>query len=442
TLLLLSLTGFNLALELSLEASMLFEPVVVLGALGLCVLIGLLSGLYPSFYLSSIAPTQAIYGSFGTSRAGIWTRRALVGCQFVLSIGIVILTLFMQRQIEFMRNKDLGFKKENVVTIRMRGGDVLAKLPAFKEELLRSPEVISVSTGQGRPGSPSGGLYTFEGEDGMEEHNFAVIFAHFGYLETLGFEIVEGRDFDKSFPSDPGQAVIVNETLARFMGWEDPIGKRVKQFTNLDGQVIGVVKDFHFASLHNRIEPILIRMIAQPMGSLFVRLRGNDLVRTMGFLEDRWAELNPNRPFIYSFLDEAFDRQYDADRRQNRLVQVFSVMCILISCLGLLGLSSFTALRRTKEVAIRKVLGASSAQIVLILFREIFALIVLATVVAIPVSLLFIQMWLGKFAYQTGISPILFIATGVGAVLVAFLTASFHSMKAALSNPTDNLRYE
>ncbi len=441
-LLLLSATRFNTALELSLESWMLFDPVLIVGLLCLCALIGLLSGIYPAFYLSSIAPTQAIYGTFSTSRAGVWTRRALVTFQFVLSIGVVILTLFMGRQIEFMRNKDLGFKQENVVAVRLRDRDILTKIPAFKEELLQNPDVISVATGIGRPGSPSGGLYKFEGQDGMEEHNFAVFFAGFGYLETMGLEIVDGRDFDQSFTSDPGQAVIVNETLARSMGWEKPVGKRIQQFTFFDGQVVGVVRDFHFDSLHNRIEPILIRMLQQPRGSLYVRLKGENLIQTMGFLEEKWEKLNPNRPFIYSFMDEAFDHQYNADLRQNRLVRVFSVMSILISCLGLLGLSSFTALRRTKEVAIRKVLGASAARIVMILFREVFILIVLAVVVAVPVSLLFIDMWLGNFAYQTGISPLLFVAAGLGAVLVAFITASFHSFRVARADPTDNLRYE
>jgi len=447
---LLSLTPFNQRLDLNLETGMLFNPVLIAAVLGLFLLIGIVSGIYPAFYLSAIRSVTAISRGFSSSRTGVRIRRILVAFQFVISIGVVIITLFMNRQIEFMRSRDLGFKKENVVSIRLRDNDVIQKIPAFKQELIRHPDIISVATGIGQPGTPTTGLYKLEGRDGMEDHNFWVLWAGFDFIQTLGAEIVEGRDFDPSFSTDRQKGIIVNETLVRFMAWDNPVGKRVTQGTHTDGQVIGVVKDFHFASLHNKIEPMLIRMISRPEdnlpgsvpGYLMVRLKGQSLTNTMGWLEDRWNKFNPNRPFVFSFLDESFDRLYDADRRQNRLVKIFSCICIIISLLGLLGLSSFTSLRRTKEVALRKVLGASATQIVLIMFREIFFLIFLAIVAAIPVSLLFIDMWLGKFAYRTGINPLLLGATAIGAILVAFLTASYHSIKVAHTNPVDNLRHE
>jgi len=423
---------------------------LIAAVLGLFLLIGILSGIYPAFYLSAIRSATAISRGFSSSRIGVRIRRILVAFQFVISIGVVIITLFMNRQIEFMRNRDLGFKKENVVSIRLRDNDVIQKIPTFKQELIGNPDIISVATGIGQPGSPTTGLYKLEGRDGMEDYNFWVLWAGFDFIQTLGAEIVEGRDFDPSFSTDRQKGIIVNETLVRFMGWDNPVGKRITQGSHTDGHVIGVVKDFHFASLHNKIEPMLIRMISRPEdnlpgsvpGYLMVRLKSQSLTNTMGWLEDRWNKFNPNRPFVFSFLDESFDRLYDADRRQNRLVKIFSCICIIISLLGLLGLSSFTSLRRTKEVALRKVLGASATQIVLIMFREFFFLIFLAIVIAIPVSLVFIDMWLGKFAYRTGISPLLLIATAIGAILVAFLTASYHSLKVARTNPVENLRYE
>jgi putative ABC transport system permease protein len=349
-----------------------------------------------------------------------------------------------------MRNRDLGFKKENVVSVRLRDNDVIQQIAAFKQDLIQHPDIISVATGIGRPGAPNTGLYKFETSEGMEEHNFWVLWAGFEYIQTLGAELVEGRDFDPSFSTDRQKGIIVNETLVRFMGWDNPIGKRITQGTHTDGHVIGVVKDFHFASLHNKIEPMLIRMISAPEDNmpgsipdqLMVRLNSQSLADTLEWLEDSWNKFNSNRPFVFSFLDESFDRLYDADRRQNRLVKIFSYICIIISLLGLLGLSSFTSLRRTKEVALRKVLGASATQIVLIMFREIFFLIVVAIVAAIPLSLLFIDMWLGKFAYRTGISPVLLGAAAIGAILIAFLTASYHSIKVAHTNPADNLRHE
>jgi putative ABC transport system permease protein len=447
---LLALTPFNQRLDLNLETGMLFNPALIAAVFGLFLLIGILSGIYPAFYLSAIRSVTAISGGFSSNRKGVRIRRILIAFQFVISIGVVIITLFMNRQIEFMRNQDLGFNKESVVSIRLRDNDVILKIPAFKQELIQHPNIISVAVGIGQPGNPNTGLYKFEGRDGMEDHNFWVLWAGFDFIQTLGAKIVEGRDYDPSFSTDRQKGIIVNETLVRFMGWGNPIGKRITQGTHTDGQVIGVVKDFHFTSLHNKIEPMLIRMIRSPEDNmpgsmpnlLMVRLKGQSLTNTMEWLEDRWNKFNPNRPYIFSFLDESFDRLYDADRRQNRLVKIFSYICIIISLLGLLGLSSFTTLRRTKEVALRKVLGASATQIVLIMFREIFFLIVVAIVVAIPVSLLFINMWLGKFAYKTGINPVMFGITAIGAILVAFLTASYHSIKVAHTNPANNLRHE
>ncbi len=447
---LLSSTPLNHRLELNLETGMLFDPALIAAVLGLFLLIGILSGIYPAFYLSAIRSVTAISGGFRSGRTGVRIRRVLVTFQFVVSIGVVIITLFMNRQVEFMRSRDLGFKKESVVSIRLRDNDVIPKIPAFKQELIQHPDIISAATAIGQPGALNTGLYRFEGREGMEEHNFYVLWGGFDYIQTLGAEIVEGRDFDPSFSTDRQKGIIVNETLVRFMEWDNPIGKRITQGTHTDSHVIGVVKDFHFASLHNKIEPMLIRMIRDPEDNmpgtfpdqLMVRLKGQSLTDTMEWLEDRWNRLNPNRPLVFSFLDESFDRLYDADRRQNRLVKIFSYICIIISLLGLLGLSSFTSLRRTKEVALRKVLGASASQIVLIMFREIFFLIVVAIAVAIPVSLLFIDMWLGKFAYRTGINPVLLGIAAVGAILVAFLTASYHSFKVAHTNPVDNLRYE
>ncbi len=447
---LLSLTVLNQRLGLDLETGMLFDPVIIAAVLGLFLLIGILSGIYPALYLSAVRSVTAISGGFSSGRTGVRIRRILVTFQFVISIGVVIITLFMNRQVEFMRHRDLGFKKENVVSVRLRDNDVIPKIPAFKQDLLQNPDIISVATAIGQPGTPSTGLYRFEGRNGMEEHNFWVLWAGFDFVQTLGAEIVEGRDFDPSFSTDRQKGFIVNETLARFMEWDNPIGKHITQGTHTDGNVIGVVKDFHFTSLHNKIEPMLIRMITRPEDNMpgripsqiMVRLKGQSLAGTMEWLEGRWNKFNPNRPFTFSFLDESFDRLYDADRRQNRLVKMFSYICIIISLLGLLGLSSFTSTRRTKEVALRKVMGASAVQIVLIMFREIFFLIVTAIVVAIPVSLLFIDIWLGKFAYRTGISPVLFGAAALGAILVAFLTASYHSVKVAHTNPADNHRYE
>jgi len=439
-------TPLGQILDINLKLDLLANPLFLFGSLFLCIFVGLFSGLYPAFYLSAILPVSAITDTFTSGKKGLYIRRLLVTSQFVISIGVVIVTLFMNDQIDFMQNRELGFKKENVVSIPIKDESVIKKIPALKEELLRHKDIISVTTGNGRPGITGTGLYWFEGKDGLEESNFYVLQTDYNYLDVLGIELVRGRDFNKTYPSDRNKAVIVNETLAKRMGWDNPIGKKIIQkqakLPDFEAEVIGVVKDFNFYSLHNEIEPLLIRMQETSAGSLMIRLKGDSIVETMGFLEERWKDINPNRPFIYSFLDDEFDRFYDADRQQNRLFKIFTYICILISCLGLLGLSSFNATRRTKEIAIRKVHGASAVRIVIILFKEVFYLVVFASVIAIPISVILINKWLENFAYGTGINIMIFILTTAAGMIIAFLTASYNCIKIASKNPVESLKYE
>jgi putative ABC transport system permease protein len=314
---------------------------------------------------------------------------------------------------------------------------------SLEQELSKYPGVSSVTHGIAWPGRPGTGLYFFEGKEGTEEHNFYVLFGGLNYLDTLGIELIEGRDFDAQHSSDISSSVLVNETLVQELGWEEPIGKRIYHGRNLDAQVIGVVKDFNYRSLHNKIEPLIIRL--QPgFNNTFIilRINGENIIETMAALEKKWKEINPNRPFEYQFLDQDFGRLYEADQRQNSLVQLFSYICLFISLLGLLGLSSFNAVRRTKEIAIRKVCGASAPRIVVKLFREIFIMIVIAAAVVLPLSFFLINVWLQNFAYRTDINIFLFVEAVGAILLVAFLTASYHCIKVAGSNPVNSLRYE
>jgi putative ABC transport system permease protein len=433
--------SLNETLGVNFKLDFFHNPLLLFGSLGLFLFMGILSGLYPALYLSSIRPVKAISGTFKSSKTGVHIRRLLVTSQFIISIGVVFITLFMNDQIKFMRNRDLGFKKTNVVLIPIRGNEVAKKIPALMEELPSNPDILSLTTGYTRPGAVGTGLYRFEGNQGMEEHNYYAFFVNFDYLETLGIEITQGRDFDRSFPSDTTKSVIVNEKLVREMGWENPIGKKVLQGSRFSAEVIGVVKDFNYHSLHNEIEPLLFRMVPNNLGQVIARINGDNLLKTLSLLENKWKEITA-LPFEYSFLDETFDRLYTADKRQNSLIKVFSYICILISILGLLGLSSFTSLRKTKEVAIRKIHGASPIRIIITLFKEILFLTVAAAAVAAPVSLLFINMWRNNFAYRTGINVLFFIGTGLAAVAVALFTSSYHSIKVARSNPVDCLRFE
>jgi len=289
-------------------------------------------------------------------------------------------------------------------------------------------------------------LYVFEGFGAMQAHNFYHFWVSYDYLNTLGIELITGRDFDKRYPSDLHKAVIVNEKLVKTMGWDNPLGKgiirRLPDKVIFSGEVIGVVKDFNFRSLHNEIEPMFIRMQQKIDGSLIVRFKGSNTLKIMKLLENKWKGVSPRRPFVSSFLDEEFDQLYDADRQQNQLITIFSYICILISCLGLLGLSSFNTSRRSKEIAIRKVYGASSFRIVAMLFKEVLLLVTAASVIATPLSLLLFYIWLQNFAYRTGINIGIFLVTAIAALGIAFLTASYHCIRVASSNPVDSLRFE
>lgn len=429
-------------LGFDVQVNLLNNSWLLIGIFGIFVFIGLASGLYPALHISAILPIKALSGILRSGKKGLLIRRILVSSQFTISLGVMVLMLFMYDQVNFMRNRNLGFVKENIVSVRVEGQATEEKINTLKQELESQPGVLSVSNGWNWPGRPSTGLYMFEGNEGTEEHNYWVLFIGFDYLKTLGLKIASGRDFDRQYSSDPSNSVLVNESLVKALKWENPIGKSITQF-RFKAQVVGVVKDFNFQSLHNEIEPMLIRI--QPNynnSNMILRIDGSQVIQTMAFLENKWKDVNPNRPFEYRFLDEDFGRLYQEDKRQNSLLKLFSYVCVFVSLLGLLGLSSFNTIRRTKEIAIRKVHGASAVRIVVILFKEIFAMVLIAAAVVFPVSLILINQWLKNFAYRTDINAFLYLGAVVGALLVALITASYHCIKVANSNPVKSLRHE
>jgi putative ABC transport system permease protein len=352
----------------------------------------------------------------------------------------------MHVQIDFMRNRNMGFKKENVVSIKLHDDANFDKLPGVLEELRRHPDIISITTAHTRPGRAWTGLISVEGKNGMEEHNFYRFLVNYDFLETLGIELLKGRDFDANRPSDKDNAVIVNEKFVESMGWENPIGKRLTRGLpdepGFSGEIIGVVKNFNFYSLHHKIEPLWLSLQHKVGGTVIVRIKSDRIGQTIDILKESWKQIHPGYPFVYSFLDREFDRFYDVDRKQNQLINIFSFMCVVISCLGLLGLTSFNTSRRIKEVAIRKIYGASATRIILMLFKEILYLMLLASILAIPLALVLIRMWVQNFAYRSDINVLIFIAAALVALAIAFLTTGYHCYRVARSNPVDTLRYE
>ncbi|MEX2132272.1 MAG: FtsX-like permease family protein [Pseudohongiellaceae bacterium] len=436
----------------------LFDPVLLVWLIGLSLLVGLLSGLYPAFYLSSVAPMVALSSAVNTSRSASGRlRQFLVFIQFTISIGIIASTLLMANQMGYVSNMSLGFDKENKLLVPLRGADVIESLPALRNELSTNPGILSVASAQNVPGGIMGlvGLNMETNAGSMELQSVSAMAAGEGFLQTMGIELVAGRDFSQRLLTDVGQNFVVNRTLVDRMGWDQPLGKRIDSAgPGLNGRVIGVVEDFHFASAHQPIAPLVI--LSTPAGfpdqnaqqralqtrTLILNVAGDGIADTLDFVREVMLDFDPLHPFEFEFLDRRMAELYVSEQRVTRLTAVFAGICIFISCLGLFGLASFTTERRTKEIGIRKVLGASSLQIITLLSRNIILLVMIGAVVASIVSFVIVNQWLAGFAYRTGINPLIFLLAAMVAITVAFVTVALQSYKTVSANPVLALRHE
>ncbi len=459
----------GVGLENLLGKTLVFDPIgdltLTLGALGITILIGISSGLYPAFYLSAISTIRALKGVNKTGPGSMNMRKGLVVFQFFISIGVIISTLMMKDQIEYLNKQDLGFNKDNVVIVNMQDTAVSNRMDFIKAELAKNPNVLGVTDaivvgGDATLGNnllgASKSLIRAETADSVKsDQTYPVMFIGDDYVKTMKLDLVDGRDFDKNLPSDPLTGVLVNEAMVKRMGWEEPIGREIGlPFPGQTPKVIGVIKDFNAFSLHTDIEPMVLfhwkhnPFITQQSGALpsfHISINGNDLRGTMDFIEQTFVELAPRHPFEYRFLDTRAEELYRADTRQSKLTGMLSYICIFISCLGLLGLASFSTSQRIKEIGVRKVLGASIFQLVYMIFKDVLVLIIIGFVISIPVAYYVIEQWLQEFAYQMPLAQTLALAaalSGVLSILVAFLTVSYHSLRAAIQNPVKALRYE
>lgn len=437
------------------EKELVFDPVqnglILAGLAGITLLVGFLAGAYPAFFLSSFIPLEVLKSRFKAGKGHRFFRNGLVTLQYVISITLIISTLVIFYQLRHVKNRDLGFDKERVAVISLRG-QVSQKHDVFKNEILRLPGVVRAA---GSSTVPSRGrmetMFSFEGV-AQEKQVFPIMEIDPDYLETMDMQVVEGRGFSVDHPGD-NRSMILNETLVRQLGWEEPIGKTVsmmdladyddpeKGFIEVSYTVIGVVRDFHFASLHEKIRGHLMKMAGEA-NRISVKLRPEDIAGTLRSIQDIWQQLEPSYPFSYIFLDESFDRLYRSEQRMGQIFLSFTLMAIFISCLGLFGLASFTADQRTKEIGIRKVLGASVSQVTLLLSRDFTKWVILANVIAWPAAYLIMNKWLQGFAYRIDMAVWMFILSGATALLIALFTVGAKTIKAAVANPVDSLRYE
>ncbi|TAJ93227.1 MAG: ABC transporter permease [Gammaproteobacteria bacterium] len=447
----LTLTPINHLLDTNLALNLTGEPALLGWLIALGVGIGVIAGIYPAFYLSSVSPLSALLSNRKAGIAGIRLREVLVLAQFTISVGVIACTLLMAAQMRYVSNKALGFNKDNRIIVTVRGVDLIEKLGVLKTELEKYKGILGVTASDKLIGEdmPINGIPIETANGQMETTTIQHMSVADDYLEVMGLELVEGRDFSKKLLTDVGTSFVVNETLVRKMGWDKAIGKRLQT-----GRVIGVIKDFHYASLHTEIAPYALHPFNDNFDNIpqnirpyilrhmIVNISGEDIRGALGFLEDTFTAFDPKHPFEFKFLDDSLNELYLSEQRLMELTGIFAGICIFIACLGLFGLAAFTTEQRTKEIGIRKVLGASAAQIILLLSKNILALVVIGAVIASLASWYVMMQWLTGFAYHTEINPLVFLLAAALAAAVAYITLALQSFKTASANPVLALRYE
>jgi putative ABC transport system permease protein len=461
--LVLRLAPIDMLFGKPLELDLLNEPLLLAWMLGLGLVVGLIAGIYPAVYLSSIQPLSALASTRGGKQGSFRLRQSLVLMQFTVSVVVIACTFVMALQMRYISHKPLGFDKQNRIIVTLTGKDVVLKYQQLKAELLKNSHILGVtasshmiSVGQDLPTSGA----QVENKTGVQERMILNnIQVDDNFIPTMGMQLVTGRDFTKRFLTDFGSSFVVNETLAKNKGWQDPLGKRIGTdagATFADGKVIGVLKDFHFKSLHVAVEPFIISpfakgydfsTISEEQSSalrfvMVVHFSPDDIQKTLGYIQQTFMQFDPRHPFEYRFLDDAIDALYMSETRLMRMTGIFSGICIFISCLGLFGLAAYTTAQRSKEIGIRKILGSSAFQIILLLSRQILLLVLAGAVIASIIAYYAMNQWLSGFAYRLGINPLIFVISALMVIAVAFITIALQSYKTAQRNPAHTLRYE
>ncbi len=445
------LPAFNRLAERDLPVSNLCQPFVVVAAICIVLVISLLAGSYPAIILSKFQPIKVLKGSFKNTAAGLLLRKSLIVFQFMISVFLVIATFIIGGQLQFIQNKRMGYDREHVIVMSI-DQKIIDKIDLVKTELKTNQDILAVSKAHSTPVNILGG-YSMSRADrnGAGTMNVKGSPIDEEYVKANKLEIIAGNDLTRQDILDASHEdytknyyhFLLNETAVRALGWktEEAVGQKILFFDQRPGEIKGVVKDFHFASLHTPVQPLIL--IPGGWGNtLIIKTSGRNLHETIAFIEKKWKTIAPHRPFTYRFMDEDFQKLYTSETRTGGVFSIFAAIAILLACLGLFGLSAYAAQQRIKEIGVRKVLGASSATIVALLSRDFIKLVMVGFVLAVPIAWYFMNRWLQDFAYRIHIGWWIFIAAAAITILIALLTVIYQAVKAAIANPVKSLRTE
>jgi putative ABC transport system permease protein len=445
----LLLPFFNNMLQTSLQVGYFSRWYVIPGLLLLTVVIGILSGSYPAWFLASYMPVNVLYGKLKSGGSNTLLRSILVVFQFVFSIALILSSLVIYKQIQYMLTKDMGFDKEQLLVIR-RADALQKKITAFKDEVRKIPNVTNITNSTTVPGFPNNNNgFQIEGRPAEEAYLLWVNWVDYDFFATYNLVLKEGREFSRDFPSDTAGMIINEETVRRF-GLKDPFNTRFIQPINHQGgkiylNVVGLVKDFHFQSLQNKIDPHAFILKPEKWdwaGYLTLRVGKDNMEKTVAQIEKTWQEFTGDEPFQYFFLDQEFERFYKEEKRTAKIALAFSILAVFIACLGLFGLTSFATEQRAREISLRKVMGSTARSIVLLFGKEISVLIIIAAIPAWIMSFYFLKKWLENFSYHISLSPWEFVISTLLVLIIALVTVSYRTYRAALINPAEVLKYE